>query len=161
MDYVSAPPPTSPTSIPSLSLIISPATSNRNLLLTPKSIPPPLTSPPPSPTQPLNLTSPLSINLDPIELLFSTPPTSPQAFLDSIGELPPSITNPLQPRPSFDTIEHMANEPPPVPPVESTFPSPTSIMEAPLPPQLSPNLPSINPPLSPLRPNNPFPMLNN
>ncbi|GJU58501.1 retrovirus-related pol polyprotein from transposon TNT 1-94 [Tanacetum coccineum] len=117
-DYVSAPPPTSPTSIPPLSPIISPATSNSNLLLTPKSTPPPLTSPPPAPTQPSKLTSPLAINLDPIELLFSTPPTSPQAFLDSLEELPPSITNPPLPRPSFDTIEHMANNPPPIPPIE-------------------------------------------
>ncbi|GJW21317.1 retrovirus-related pol polyprotein from transposon TNT 1-94 [Tanacetum coccineum] len=161
-DYVSAPPPTSPTSIPPLSPIISPATSNSNLLLTPKSTPPPLTSPPPAPTQPSKLTSPLAINLDPIELLFSTPPTSPQAFLDSLEELPPSITNPPPPRPSFDTIERMANNPPPIPPIESTFPSPTLDMEPPLPPfppHLSPNLPSINPPLPPLGPNNPFPML--
>ncbi|GKD99732.1 hypothetical protein Tco_1387716, partial [Tanacetum coccineum] len=101
-DYVSAPPPLSP--------IISQATSNGN----PKSTPPPLTSPPPAPTQPLKLTSPLAINLDPIKLLFSTLSTSPQAFLDSFGELPPSITNPPPHRPSFDTIERMANEPPPI-----------------------------------------------
>ncbi|GKE84353.1 hypothetical protein Tco_1558095, partial [Tanacetum coccineum] len=104
----------------------------------------------------------LAINLDPIELLFSTPPTSPQAFLDSLGELPPSITNPPPPQLSFDTIERMVNEPPPIPPIGSTFPSPTSEMETPLPPlppHLSPNLPSINPPLPPLGPNNPFPML--
>nr|GEZ67191.1 hypothetical protein [Tanacetum cinerariifolium] len=65
-DYVSTPPPTSPTSIPPLSPIISPATSNRNLLLTSKSTPPPLTSPPPVPTQPLKITSPSAINLDPL-----------------------------------------------------------------------------------------------
>ncbi|GJV36675.1 hypothetical protein Tco_1409152 [Tanacetum coccineum] len=137
MDYVSAPPPTSPTSptcIPPLSLIISLATSNGNLLLTPKSTPPPLTLPPLTPTQPSKLTSPLAINPDPIELLFSTPPTSPQAFLDSLGELPPSKTNPPPPRPSFDTIERMTNEPPPIPPIKSTFPFPTSDMEPPLPP---------------------------
>ncbi|GJU22883.1 hypothetical protein Tco_1156225 [Tanacetum coccineum] len=112
--------------------------------------------------QPSKLTSPLAINLDPIELLFSTPPTSPQAFLDSLGELPPSITNPPPPQLSFDTIERMVNEPPPIPPIGSTFPSPTSEMETPLPPlppHLSPNIPSINPPLPPLGPNNPFPML--
>ncbi|GKB70052.1 hypothetical protein Tco_0931464 [Tanacetum coccineum] len=161
-DYVSAPPPTSPTSIPPLSPIISPATSNSNLFLTPKSTPPPLTSPPLAPTQPSKLTSLLAINLDPIEILFSTPPTSPQAFLDSIGELPPSTTNHPPPRASFDTIECMANEPPTIPSIESTFPSPTSDMEPSLPllpPHLSPNLPSINPPLPPLGPNNPFPML--
>ncbi|GJU65192.1 hypothetical protein Tco_1247027 [Tanacetum coccineum] len=131
-DYVSAPPLTSPTSIPPFSLIISLATSN--LLLTPKSTPPPLTLPPPTPTQPLKLTSPLAINLDPIELLFFTPPTSPQAFLDSLKDLLPSITNPPPPRPSFDTIKRMANNPPPIPPIESTFPSPTLDMELPLPP---------------------------
>ncbi|GJX75289.1 retrovirus-related pol polyprotein from transposon TNT 1-94, partial [Tanacetum coccineum] len=161
-DYVSAPPPTSPTSIPPLLTIISLATSNSNLLLTPKSTPPPLTSPPLAPTQPSKLTSPLAINLDPIELLFSTPPTSPQAFLDSFRKLPPSTTNPPPPRPSFNTIERMANEPPPIPPIVSTSPSPTLDMEPPLPllpPHLSLNLPSINPPLPPLGLNNPFPML--
>ncbi|GKD62206.1 hypothetical protein Tco_1299715, partial [Tanacetum coccineum] len=117
--YVSAPPLTSPTSIPPLSPIISLTTSNGNLLLTLKSTPPPLTSPPPAPTQPLKLTSPLAINLDLIKLLFSTPPTSPQAFLDSFRELLPSTTNPSPPQLSFDTIKRMANEPPPIPPIES------------------------------------------
>ncbi|GJY11358.1 hypothetical protein Tco_0379543 [Tanacetum coccineum] len=98
-DYVSRPPsttPTSKTSIPQL----SPTSNNNNLLLTPKSTPPSLTSPPPAPTQPSKLTSPLDINLDLIELLFSTPPTSPQAFLDSFEDLPPTTTNPTPPRPS-------------------------------------------------------------
>ncbi|GJR10717.1 hypothetical protein Tco_0793369 [Tanacetum coccineum] len=161
-NYVLTPPPTSPTSIPPLLPIISLATSNSNLLLTLKSTPPPLTSPPLAPTQPSKLTSLLAINLDPIELLFSTPPTSPQAFLYSFKELPPSITNPPLPRPSFDTIERIANNPPPIPPIDLSFPSPTLDMEPPLlpfPPHLSPNLPSINPPLPPLGPNNPFPML--
>nr|GEZ09143.1 hypothetical protein [Tanacetum cinerariifolium] len=159
MDYVSAPPPASLTSIPPLSPIISPATSNSNLLLTPKSTHLPLTSPPLAPTQPSQLASPLAINLDPIELLFSTPPTFPQAFLDSLGEVPPLTTNPPPPRPSFDTTERMANEPPPIPPIESNLPSHTSVTKPPLPLQLSPNLPSINPPLSPLGPNNSFPFL--
>ncbi|GKB22438.1 hypothetical protein Tco_0861839 [Tanacetum coccineum] len=130
-----------------------------NLLLTPKSTPPPLTSLPSAPTQPSKLKSPSAINLDPIELLFSTPPTSPQAFLESLEELLTLTTNPLPPRPSFDTIERMANDPPPIPPIESTFPSPTPDMEPPLPPlppHLLLNLPLINPPLLPLGPNNPF-----
>ncbi|GKE36578.1 hypothetical protein Tco_1459983 [Tanacetum coccineum] len=121
-----------------------------------------MTSPPPAPTQPSKLTSPLAINLDPIELLFSTPLTSPQSFLDSLKELPPSTTNPPPPQPLFDTIEHMANNPPHIPPIESTFPSPTPDMKPPLPPfppHLSPNQSSINPPLPSLGPNNPFPML--
>ncbi|GJU75159.1 retrovirus-related pol polyprotein from transposon TNT 1-94 [Tanacetum coccineum] len=83
--------------------------NNDNLLLTPKSTPPPLYSLPLAPTQPSKLTSPLAINLDPIELLFSTPPTSPQAFLNSLEDLPPATTNPPPPRPSFDTIERLAN----------------------------------------------------
>ncbi|GJU42112.1 copia protein [Tanacetum coccineum] len=160
-DYVSGLPlttPTSQTSIPHL----SPTSNNNNLLLTPKSTPPPLTSPPPVPTQPSKLTSPIAINLDPIKLLFSTPPTSPQAFLDSLEDLPPTITNPTPPHPSFDTIERLANEPPPIPPIDSSFPSPTPDMKPPIPPfppQCSPNLTLNFPPLLPLGPNNPFPIL--
>ncbi|GKD94456.1 hypothetical protein Tco_1374293, partial [Tanacetum coccineum] len=118
-DYVSGPPPTTPTSQTSIPRL-SPTSNNNNLLLTPKTTPPPLTSPPLTPTQPSKLTSPLAINLDPIQLLFSTPPTSPQAFLDSLKDLPPAITNPPPHRPLFDTIERLANEPPPIPPVDSS-----------------------------------------
>ncbi|GKD61530.1 hypothetical protein Tco_1299039 [Tanacetum coccineum] len=130
-DYVSEPPPTaltSKTSIPQL----SPTSNNNNLLLTPKSTPPPLTSPPPAPTQPSKLTSPLAINLEPIELLFSTPPTSPQAFLGSLEDLLPATTNHPPHRLSFDTIERLANEPPPIPPIDLSFPSPTPDMEPPI-----------------------------
>ncbi|GJS49164.1 hypothetical protein Tco_0599285 [Tanacetum coccineum] len=160
-DHVSGPPlttPSSQTSIPHL----SPTSNNNNLLLTPKTTPPPLTSPPSVPTQPSKLTSPIAINLDPIELLFFTLPTSPQAFLDSLKDLPPATTNPPLPRPSFDTIEGIANEPPPIPPIDLSIPSPTPDMEPPIlpfPPQCSLNLPLNFPPLSPLGPNNPFPML--
>ncbi|GJZ54239.1 hypothetical protein Tco_0609124 [Tanacetum coccineum] len=129
-DYVSGPPPTTLTSQTSI-LHVSPISNNDNLLLTPKSTPPPLSSPPPAPTQPSKLTSPLAINLDPNELLFSTLPTSPQSFLNSLEDLPPATTNPLPPHPSFDTIEHLANEPPPIPPIDSSFPSPTQNMEPP------------------------------
>ncbi|GJW38153.1 hypothetical protein Tco_0063998 [Tanacetum coccineum] len=159
--YVLGPLPTtlsSQTSIPHL----SPTSNNNNLLLTPKTTSPPLTLPPPALTQPSKLTSPLAINLDPIELLFSTPPTSPQTFLNSLEDLPPATTNPPPPRPSFDTIERLANEPPPIPPIDSSIPSPTLDMEPPILPfplQCSPNLPSNFPPLPPLGPNNPFPML--
>ncbi|GJX30601.1 hypothetical protein Tco_0238680 [Tanacetum coccineum] len=131
--YVSRPPPTTPTSKTSIPQL-SPTSNNNNLLLTPNSTPPPLTSLPPAPSQPSKLTSPLAINLDPIELLFSTPPTSPQAFLNSLEDLPPATTNPPPPHPSFDTIEHLANEPPPIPPIDSSFPSPTPDMEPPIPP---------------------------
>ncbi|GJZ93247.1 hypothetical protein Tco_0665312 [Tanacetum coccineum] len=150
-DYVSGPPPTTPTSQTSTPQL-SPTSNNKNLLLTPKSTPPPLTSSPLAPTQPSKLTSPLDINLDPIELLFSTLPTSLQAFLDCLEDLPLATTNPPPPRPSFDTIERLANEPPPISPIDSSFPSLTPDMELhilPFPPQCSPNLPSNLPPLPP------------
>nr|GEZ54918.1 hypothetical protein [Tanacetum cinerariifolium] len=156
-DYVTEPPPTTLTS---QTFIPHPSTTsnNNNLLLTLKTTHPPLTLPPLAPTQLSKLSFPLAINLDPIELMFSTPPTSPQDFLDSLEDLPPAITNPPPPRPSFDIIERLANEPPPI----SPFPSSTPDMKPPIlpfPPQCSPNLPSNFPPLLPLGPNNPFPML--
>ncbi|GKE26382.1 hypothetical protein Tco_1441766 [Tanacetum coccineum] len=125
---------------PLLSPITTPGVSPSKLLLTPKSSPPRLTSPPPAPTQPSKYSSPLTINLDPVELIFSTPPTSPHAFFDSLEDLPPRTTNPPPPRPSFESIECLANQPPPFP-----------AMEPPLPPLL-PHLPSLGT-------NNPFPML--
>ncbi|GJS45980.1 hypothetical protein Tco_0596101 [Tanacetum coccineum] len=134
-DYVSGPPPTTLSSKTSI-LQLSPTSNNNNLLLTPKSTPPPLTSPPPAPTQPFKLTSPLAINLDPIELLFSTLHTSPQAFLDSLEDLLPATTNPPPPYPLFDTIERLANKPPSIPPIDSSFRSPTLDMEPPIPPFL-------------------------
>ncbi|GJS43274.1 hypothetical protein Tco_0568317 [Tanacetum coccineum] len=121
-----------------VSLLLSPITSSgissSKLLTTPKLTPPPV------PSQPSKQSSLLAINLDPVELIFSTPPTSPHTFFDSIEDLPPRTTNPPPPRPSFDTIERLANQPPPLP-----------AMEPPLPP-LPPQLPSLGP-------NNPFPML--
>ncbi|GJX74641.1 hypothetical protein Tco_0313236 [Tanacetum coccineum] len=134
LDYTSGALTTSP--------IISPpkTNSNENCLVTPKSTPPPLTSPPPAPTQPSKLTSPVAINLDLVEHLFTTPLSSP-SLLDMLGDLPPSTMNPSPHRPSFATIERMANEPPPIPPMNSTFPSPTPKLEPtppPLPPQCLP-----------------------
>ncbi|GKB43191.1 hypothetical protein Tco_0888133 [Tanacetum coccineum] len=99
-----------------------------------------MTSPPPAPLQPSKHSSPLAINLDPFELIFFTPPTLPHPFFDSLEDLPPRTTNPPPPRPSFDTIECLANQPMPLPAMEPPLP--------PLPPQLLP-----------LGPNNPFPML--
>nr|GEU88817.1 hypothetical protein [Tanacetum cinerariifolium] len=115
-------------------------------------------------TQPSKHSSPLAINLDPIEVLFSTPPTSPQTLFDTLEDLPPTTTNPLSPRPSFDSIKGLANEPSPIPAME---PPPLLILTMkpplpPLPPQLltfSLNPPSNFPPLPPLGPNNPFPLL--
>ncbi|GKE04042.1 hypothetical protein Tco_1396060, partial [Tanacetum coccineum] len=133
LDYTSGASPTSPITTPPLSPINTTINSNENYLLTPKSTPPTLTSPPPAPTQQSKLTSPVTINLDPIELLFSTSPSSP-SFLDLLGDLPPSTTNPSPPRPSFATIDHLANEPPPIPLIDSTFPSKTPELEPTLPP---------------------------
>ncbi|GJU10122.1 hypothetical protein Tco_1132518 [Tanacetum coccineum] len=144
LDYTSGAPPTPPITTPPLSPINTIINSNKNYLLTPKSTPPLLTSPPPAPTQPSKLISSVTINLDPIELLFYTPPSSP-SFLDLLGDLPPSTTNPSPPRPSFATIECLENEPPPIPPMDSTFPSPTPELEPTLPllpPQCLPNPPS-------------------
>ncbi|GJT87432.1 ribonuclease H-like domain-containing protein [Tanacetum coccineum] len=129
-NYTSGTPPTSPITTAPLSLI----NSNEKCLLTPKTTPRLLSSPPPAPTQPSKLTSPVTINLDPIELLFSTPPSFP-SLLDVLGDLPPSTTNPSPPRPSFATIERLANKPPPIPPMNSSFPLPTPELE-PTPPPL-------------------------
>ncbi|GKC50639.1 hypothetical protein Tco_1073384 [Tanacetum coccineum] len=140
-------PPSSPNVSSPLSPVTTPGISQSKLLLTPKSSPPPLTSPPPAPTQPSKHSSPLTIKLDPIELIFLTPPTSPRAFFDSLEDLPPRTTNPPPPRPSFESIERLANQPPPL-----------LAMEPPLPP-LPPQLPPLPPQLPPIGPNNPFPML--
>ncbi|GJW54772.1 retrovirus-related pol polyprotein from transposon TNT 1-94 [Tanacetum coccineum] len=158
-DYTSGAPPTSPIISPPLSPIT--INSNENCLLTPKSTPPPLTTPPPAPTQPSKLTSPVAINLDPIELLFSTPLSS-LSLLYVLGDLPPSTTNPSTPRPSFATIKHLENEPPPIPPMDSYFPSPTPELEPTpptIPPQCLPPPPPQFAPLPSLGPNNPFPLL--
>ncbi|GJZ24704.1 hypothetical protein Tco_0562163 [Tanacetum coccineum] len=103
--------------------IVSPGISPEELLATPKTTTPPLTSPPPAPSQPSKQSSLLAINLDLIELIFSTPPTSPHPFFDSLKDLDPRTTNPPLPRPSFESIKHLDNQPPPLP-----------IMEPPLPP---------------------------
>ncbi|GJS38257.1 hypothetical protein Tco_0563300 [Tanacetum coccineum] len=102
-------PSSTPNVSPPLSPITSPGISLRKLLTTPKSTPPPLTLPPPAPTQPSKTSSPLAINLDPVEIIFLTPPTSPHSFFDSLEDLPPRTTNPLPPRPSFESIERLAN----------------------------------------------------
>ncbi|GJQ92615.1 hypothetical protein Tco_0003754, partial [Tanacetum coccineum] len=145
-DYQTAPPST-PNVSPPLSPITSPRISLSKLLTTPKPTPPPLTSPPPAPTQPSKSSLPQAINLDPVKLIFSTPPTSPHAFFDSLEDLPPRTTNPPPPRPSFESIKHLANQPPPLPAME-----PPLLL---LPPQLLP----LPPQLPSLGPNNPFPML--
>ncbi|GJV18804.1 hypothetical protein Tco_1367824 [Tanacetum coccineum] len=97
-DYTSGPLPTYPISTSP----ISPTHHNSDLLTTPRSTPPPLTSPPSAPTQPSKLTSPLAINLDPIDLLISTPPTSPQAFLELMMISHQQLQTLHHRRPSFD-----------------------------------------------------------
>nr|GFA93634.1 hypothetical protein [Tanacetum cinerariifolium] len=162
-DYHTAPLTSPNISLPP-SLITTPGISPSKLLLTPKSILPPLTLPPSAPTQPSKHSSLLTISLDPVDLLFSTSPTLPQAFFDSLEDLPPRTTNPPPPRPSFESIRCLANEPPPLPAMEAPLPSlpphlsPQPPTLLPLPPTL-PNLHSNNPPLLPLGPNNPFHML--
>nr|GEV81363.1 hypothetical protein [Tanacetum cinerariifolium] len=154
-DYQTAPPSTPDSSPP-----LSPGVSPSKLLVTPKSIPPPLTSPSPAPTQPSKHSSPLTININPIEHLFSTPHTSPQAIFDTLEDLPPTTTNPPPPRPSFDFIKHMANEPLPLPNMELPLPlSPSQfLISSHHPPNIS-NPTSTFPPLPPLGPNNPFSLL--
>nr|GEY09405.1 retrovirus-related Pol polyprotein from transposon TNT 1-94 [Tanacetum cinerariifolium] len=127
--------------------------SPSKVLLTLKSTLPPLISPPSAPTQPSKHSSPLAINLDLIELLFFTPPTSSQTLFDTLEDLPPTTTNTLPLRPSFEFIERLANEPPPIPAMEPPPPMPPQL------PTFSPNPPSKFPPLLPLGPNNPFPLL--
>nr|GEX85850.1 hypothetical protein [Tanacetum cinerariifolium] len=99
---------------PPLSLIVSPRILPGKLLSTSESTPPPLTSPPPAPSQPSKQSSSLDINLDSIELIFFTPPTFPHPFFDSLKDLPPITTNPPLPQPSFESIECLANQPPPL-----------------------------------------------
>ncbi|GJR61555.1 hypothetical protein Tco_1503717 [Tanacetum coccineum] len=126
---------------PPLIAIVLPGISPEELLITPKSTPLPMTSPLPALSQPSKHSSSLAINLDLVELIFSTPPTSSHPFFDSLEDLSLRTTNPPPPRPSFDSIKHLANQPPSLPAMEPPLP--------PLPPQLPP-----------LGPNNPFPMLN-
>ncbi|GJS67124.1 hypothetical protein Tco_0681688 [Tanacetum coccineum] len=144
--------------------IISPGIAPSKILLTLKTTQPPLTSLPPAPTQPSKHSSPLAISLDPTELLFSTPPTSHQTLFDTLEDLPPTTINPSPPRPSFNFIERLANEPLPIPAIEPPLPPITNMEPSlpPLPPQLPTflqNPPSNFPPLPPLGPNNPFPLL--
>ncbi|GKE69632.1 hypothetical protein Tco_1527704 [Tanacetum coccineum] len=120
-DYQTAP-PSSPNVSPQLLPITTPRISPSKLFLTPKSSPPPLTSPLRVPTQPSKHSSPLSINLDPVELIFSTIPTSPHALFDFLEDLPPRTTNPPPPRPSFVSIERLANQSPPLPAMKPPFP---------------------------------------
>nr|GEU66316.1 hypothetical protein [Tanacetum cinerariifolium] len=125
---------------PLLSPITTSKISPTKIFLTSKSSPSPLTAPSPTPTQPSKHSSPLTINLDCVEIIFSTPPTSPHAFFDSFEVLPPRTINPPPPQQSFKSIECLANQ-------------------SPLLPAMKPLLPPLLPHLLPLGPNKPFLML--
>ncbi|GJY47324.1 hypothetical protein Tco_0436387 [Tanacetum coccineum] len=86
------------------------------------------------------------------------PLTSPHALFDSLEDLPPKTTNP--PHPSFESIERLANQPPPLLTVKPPLPlfPPQLPSLPPPPPTLTPPLSNF-PPLQPLGPNNPFPIL--
>nr|GEX21628.1 putative reverse transcriptase domain-containing protein [Tanacetum cinerariifolium] len=103
-DYQTAPPFTpleSPPTNPLAPLGFSPS----ELLATPKTTSPPLITPPPAPTQPYKKLSSLTINLEPIELIFLTPPTYHHPFIDSLEDLPTRTTNSPPPQPKFDSIK--------------------------------------------------------
>ncbi|GJQ94108.1 hypothetical protein Tco_0005247 [Tanacetum coccineum] len=79
-DYQMAPPSTPHDSPPTTPLTLSGFLPSK-LLTTPITTPPPLTTPPSAPTQRSKKSSPLTINLELVELIFSTPPISPHPFL--------------------------------------------------------------------------------
>ncbi|GJZ28222.1 hypothetical protein Tco_0572869 [Tanacetum coccineum] len=122
-DYQITPPSTpfeSPPTTPITPLGFSPS----ELLTTPKTTPLPLTSPPLAPTQHFKKSSPLILYIEPVELIFSIPPTSHHPFFDSLKDFPLRTITPPTPQPTFDTIKHLKNQPPPVP----------DVMKPPLPP---------------------------
>ncbi|GJW96950.1 hypothetical protein Tco_0178758 [Tanacetum coccineum] len=86
-DYNVAPPST-PLESPPKTPLAPQTISTTELLTTPKTTPPPLTTPPPVPTQPFKQTLPLATDLEPLELIFFTPPTSPHPFFDTLEDLP-------------------------------------------------------------------------
>nr|GEY88844.1 hypothetical protein [Tanacetum cinerariifolium] len=83
-------PPSTPLESPPNSPMAPPGFSSRQLLNTPKSAPPTLTSLPLAPSQPSKQTSPFAINLEPVELIFTN---SPHSFFDSLKDLQPRTTN--------------------------------------------------------------------
>ncbi|GJU06196.1 hypothetical protein Tco_1122626 [Tanacetum coccineum] len=111
--------------------------SHHELLTAPQTTPPPLTTPHSTLTQPSKQSSPLTIKLEPVELIFSTPPTSHHPFFDSLKDLPPRTTNPPPPQPTFESIKHLANQPPSVPDFMDIEP-PLPPLSLQLPPLLQP-----------------------
>ncbi|GJR50041.1 hypothetical protein Tco_1400562 [Tanacetum coccineum] len=105
--------PSTPLDSPPTKPLAPPGFSPTYILTTLKTTPP-LTTLPSAPTQASKKSSPLTINLEPIELIFSTPPTSPHHLFDSVDDLPLRTTNPPPPQPTFESIERIANQPPPI-----------------------------------------------
>nr|GEV47221.1 hypothetical protein [Tanacetum cinerariifolium] len=100
-DYQTTPPST-PLELPPTTPIAPQGFSRCELLTTPNTTPLPLTSPPPTPTQPSKPFSSVTLNIEPVELIFSTPPTSHHPFFDSLEDLPPHTINPPLSQPTFD-----------------------------------------------------------
>nr|GEY97620.1 hypothetical protein [Tanacetum cinerariifolium] len=101
-DYQTTPPST-PLESPPTTPIAPQGFSRCELLTTPNTTPLPLTSPPPTPTQPSKQFSSVTLNIEPVKLIFSTPPTSHHPFFDSLEDLPPHTINPPPSQPTFDT----------------------------------------------------------
>ncbi|GKB68659.1 hypothetical protein Tco_0930071 [Tanacetum coccineum] len=104
-------PPSTPIDSSPTTPLAPPGISSTELLTTSKTTPPPLTTPPHAPTQPSKKSSPLTINLEPVEPIFLTLPTSPHHLFDSLDDLPLRTTNPPPPQPTFESIKHIANQP--------------------------------------------------
>nr|GEV47222.1 hypothetical protein [Tanacetum cinerariifolium] len=102
-------PPSTPLESPPTTPIAPQGFSRCKLLTTPNTTPHPLTSPPPTPTQPSKQFSSVTLNIEPIELIFSTPPISHHPFFDFLEDLPPHTINPLPSQPTFD-INQTFNE---------------------------------------------------
>ncbi|GJX94288.1 hypothetical protein Tco_0348874 [Tanacetum coccineum] len=87
-----------------------------------------------TPTQPSKQTPPLTTTLEPLELVFTRPPTSPHPYFDNLEDLPPRSTN-TPTLPLFESIERLASQPPPLPdimdvepPLPPHFPSPNTFL---------------------------------
>ncbi|GJS66052.1 hypothetical protein Tco_0680616 [Tanacetum coccineum] len=135
-DYNAAPLST-PIDFPPITHLPPQTFSPSKLLTTPKTTPPPLTTPPPALTQPSKQSCPLTINLEPIELIFSTPPTSLHPYFNSLEDLPQRTTNP-SPLLTFKSIKRISNQPPPILDITDMEPPP---------PPFPPHLPPLNQPM--------------
>nr|GFA73986.1 hypothetical protein [Tanacetum cinerariifolium] len=92
-NYITTP-PTTPLETPPQTPLTSHVT---NLLVIPSLAPQPI----------------MPTTLAPCELIFTTPPTSPHLYLNTLEELPPRSTNP-PPLPTFESIERLVSYSPPL-----------------------------------------------